>query len=254
MGAGSVDFTQISLFHYVLAATAGLATGIIGGVAGYGSGLLLPLVLVPVLGPESVVPVISVVTMFSNSTRAAVFWSHLDKAKTWLVAAVAFPSTILGAWAFTLLTSKEALILIGSMLITLVPLRRWLKSLKRRLGTPGLATASVGYGFVSGGTTGAGVILLSMLMWAGLEAKAVIATDAAISVLLGFAKVGAFQTFGALPASSWLMALVIGIASAPGASIAKRLAGKLTLDQHTGILDAVVILGGLGLIAQSFRG
>ena len=248
-----MDFSQITLVHYALAAFAGLATGIIGGVAGYGSGLLLPLVLVPVLGAESVVPVISVVTMFSNSTRAAVFWSHLDKAKTWLVAAVAFPTTILGAWGFTLLTSRAALLLIGTMLIALVPLRRWLKSLKHRLENPGLAAASVGYGFISGGTTGAGVILLSMLMWAGLDAQAVIATDAAISVLLGFAKVGAFHSFGALPLSSWLMAVVIGLASAPGAWIAKRLAGKLTLDQHTGILDAVVLLGGAGLIAQAFR-
>ena len=248
-----MDLGPITILQYALAALAGLATGIIGGIAGYGSGLLLPLVLVPVLGPESVVPVISVVTMFSNSTRAAVFWSHLDKAKTWLIAAIALPTTMLGAWSFTLLTSKAALILIGSMLIVLVPLRRWLKAMNLRLDRRGLAISSVGYGYISGGTTGAGVILLSMLMWAGLEAQAVIATDAAVSVLLGFAKVGTFQAFGALPASSWLMALVIGLASAPGASIAKRLAGKLTLDQHIGILDAVVILGGAGLIAQAVR-
>ena len=248
-----MDLGPITILQYALAALAGLATGIIGGIAGYGSGLLLPLVLVPVLGPESVVPVISVVTMFSNSTRAAVFWSHLDKAKTWLIAAIALPTTMLGAWSFTLLTSKAALILIGSMLIVLVPLRRWLKAMNLRLDRRGLAIGSVGYGYISGGTTGAGVILLSMLMWAGLEAQAVIATDAAVSVLLGFAKVGTFQAFGALPASSWLMALVIGLASAPGASIAKRLAGKLTLDQHIGILDAVVILGGAGLIAQAVR-
>ena len=191
--------------------------------------------------------------MFSNSTRAAVFWSHLDRGKAWLVAAVAFPTTILGAYGFTLLTSRAALLLIGSMLVLLVPLRRWLKSMKQQLSTQGLAASSVVYGFISGGTTGAGVILLSMLMWAGLEARAVIATDAAISVLLGFAKVGAFQTFGALPPASWLMALVIGVASAPGASIAKRLTARMTLDQHAYLLDVVVILGGLGLIAQAFR-
>ncbi len=39
------------------------------------------------------------------------------------------------------------------------------------LGEPGLAVASVLWGFVVGGTVGAGVILLSLLMAAGLQAR-----------------------------------------------------------------------------------
>ena len=46
---------------------------------------------------------------------------------------------------------------------------------------------------------------------------------------------------------------MIGVAPAPGAFIAKRLAGRLTLDQYTWILDGVVVLGGVGLIAQGLR-
>ena len=38
------------------------------------------------------------------------------------------------------------------------------------LGNRGLALGSVGYGAVVGGTIGAGVMLLSMLMAAGLQA------------------------------------------------------------------------------------
>lgn len=244
---------DVTAWQYLLAAFMGLATGVIGGIAGYGSGLLLPLVLVPVMGAEAVVPIIAVVTMFSNSTRAAAFWSDLDRRKAWVIALAALPTTMLGAWGFTLLTGRGALILIGCMLTLLVPLRRWLKTLEGQLQGGQLVAASAGYGLISGGTTGAGVILLSMLMWTGLRGPGVIATDAAISVLTGFAKVGTFQTFGALPIAAWVMALVIGVASAPGAFIAKRLAGRLTIDQHTWILDAVVIFGGLGLIAQGLR-
>ena len=42
---------------------------IIGGVAGYGTGALMPLVLVPILGPEPVVPIIAISGVFNNTWR-----------------------------------------------------------------------------------------------------------------------------------------------------------------------------------------
>ena len=49
----------------------------------------------------------------------------------------------------------------------------------------GLVVGSVGYGAAVGGTVGAGVILLSLLMAAGLAGQAVIATDAVLSIVIG---------------------------------------------------------------------
>src|SRR6185436_19880794 len=59
-------------------------------------------------------------------------------------------------------------------------------ALKRRdvrIGDTGLGVGAVGYGVVVGGTSGSGVILLSLLMACGLEGAAVIATDAVISIV-----------------------------------------------------------------------
>ena len=43
---------------------------IIGGVAGYGTGALMPLVLVPIVGAEPVVPIIAISALFTNTSRA----------------------------------------------------------------------------------------------------------------------------------------------------------------------------------------
>ncbi|MBI3514617.1 MAG: sulfite exporter TauE/SafE family protein, partial [Proteobacteria bacterium] len=91
------------------------------------------------------------------------------------------------------------------------------------------------------------------LLAAGLSGRAVVATDAGISVVLGLLKVAVFQGAGALPPAAWLMALLIGVAATPGAFIAKRLTNRLSLAAHAGILDAVVILGGGFLIVQGLR-
>ena len=45
----------------------GAAHVVIGGLAGYGTGALMPLVLVPIVGAEPVVPIISLAALFTNS-------------------------------------------------------------------------------------------------------------------------------------------------------------------------------------------
>ncbi len=54
-----------------LALIVGLAafSAIAGGVAGYGTGALMPLILVPMVGAEPVVPIIAISAMFTNSAR-----------------------------------------------------------------------------------------------------------------------------------------------------------------------------------------
>jgi hypothetical protein len=42
-------------------------------VAGYGTGALMPLVLVPIVGAEPVVPIISLAALFTNTGRVAAF-------------------------------------------------------------------------------------------------------------------------------------------------------------------------------------
>jgi hypothetical protein len=44
---------------------------LVGGVSGYGTGALMPLVLVPLVGPEPIVPIIAISAMFSNAPAAA---------------------------------------------------------------------------------------------------------------------------------------------------------------------------------------
>ena len=77
------------------------------------------------------------------------------------------------------------------------------------------------------------MLLIAILLAAGLQARAVIATDAATTFLIGLVKTATFQGAGAMPLSSWIMALVIGVASAPGASIAKRLAALMVTYPST---------------------
>ena len=63
-------FADISIFQLLLVALMALFASIIGGLAGYGTGALMPLVLVPLVGAEPVVPIIAISAIFTNSSRA----------------------------------------------------------------------------------------------------------------------------------------------------------------------------------------
>src|SRR6266850_553268 len=77
---------------------------------------------------------------------------------------IALPTTILGAWIYTLLSGRGVALLIGSVLIASVPARRFFKSRGFSLSDRGLTATSFGWGMLAGGTSGAGIMLLSMLM------------------------------------------------------------------------------------------
>jgi len=139
------------------------------------------------------------------------------------------------------------------MLISSVPLRRLAKRRDIRIGDSGLAAGAVGYGAVVGGTSGSGVILLSLLMAAGLEGAAVIATDAAISVVTSLIKISVFGLAGVITAQVLAFALLIGAIALPGAFLARAFVERMPLHIHTGILDVAVIAGGLVMISAAVR-
>ena len=246
-------FADISQLQLLLVAVVALFASVIGGLAGYGTGALMPLVLVPLIGAEPVVPIIAISSIFTNLSRFVAFGRYADRRRAMIVIAGACLTTALGAYGYTLLNGTGAAIVIGTMLMLSVPLRRLLKRHDVRVGDAGLAVGSVGYGVVVGGTSGSGVILLSLLMAAGLEGAAVIATDAVISVATSIIKISVFGMAGAITPQVLAFAILIGAIALPGAFLAKAFVERMPVHVHTAILDAVVIAGGAVMIFAAAR-
>jgi uncharacterized protein len=246
-------FPDISVVELAIIVALAAFSAITGGVAGYGTGALMPLILVPVVGAEPVVPIIAISAMFTNSARVVAFRHLLDRRRAVIGLVCALPTCVLGAWLYTLLTGRGAALVIGSSLIATVPLRRLLKRRGHRLGERGFAVAAAGWGIVVGGTTGAGVILLSLLMASGLEGAAVIATDATISVVIGVVKLGVFAVAGVMAPKVIAIGLLIGCIGFPCTFLAKLIVERLPVHVHTAMLDAVVIIGGTVMIFGALR-
>jgi uncharacterized membrane protein YfcA len=247
-------FSDISIWQLVAVGAVAFCANVLGGLAGYGTGALLPLVLVPLIGAAPVVPIIAIAAMFTNTGRVLAFRAHADWRRAAIALAAATPTCIVGAWGYTFLTGKGAAIVIGAMLMLSVPLRRLLKQRGVRFGDLGFAAGSFGYGVLVGGTAGSGVIMLSLLMAAGLAGSAVVATDAMISIVITVVKIVVFGAAGVLTAQVIAFALLIGVCALPGPFLARALLARMPVHFHAVILDAVVLFGGAMLVIDGLRG
>jgi uncharacterized membrane protein YfcA len=96
------------------------------------------------------------------------------------------------------------------------------------------------------------VILLSLLMASGLSSAAVIATDAAISIVISSARLVVFGLAGVVTPQVLAMALLIGGVTIPGAFLAKAFVERMPMHVHTAILDVVVVIGGTTMLVRAF--
>lgn len=241
-------FAGLSFAQLALVAGAALLASVVGGIAGYGTGLLLPLVLVPIIGPEPVVPVMAIASLLINMSRVTAFRAAIDWRRTGIVLLTAVPACVVGAWFYTRLSMSGTQLVIGAFLIASVPLRRFLQGRGFKLSDGGLAAGGAGFGAITGTAPGTGVILISMLLAAGMSGPAVIATDAAISAIVHLVQAAVFGVAGVLDVEVIAVAALIGLCSIPGAFIAREIVGKLPVRLHAWILEVVVLAGGAMMV------
>ncbi len=239
------------LLQWLLVGVVAFAASILGGLAGYGTGLVLPVVLAPVVGVANVVPVMALAMILNNGSRVLAFRREIEWPHVRRVLLLGLPACMAGAWGYTLLEARGVALLIGLFLLASMPLRRWLQRAQLGLDARGEVAAGAAFGFINGGMTGAGVILISMLMAGGLQGAALIATDATISAIMGLFKVAIFGSLARFDASLAVAGILIGLCTMPGAFVARRLLKLIPPRLHTAAMETVVVIGGVGFLWRS---
>jgi uncharacterized membrane protein YfcA len=90
-------------------------------------------------------------------------------------------------------------------------------------------------------------------MATGLEGGAVIATDAAVSVVMGVIKISVFALAGVFTPLVLTIGVLIGAIGFFTTFIAKLIVERLPVHVHTAMLDVVVIVGGAAMIYGALK-
>ena len=230
-----------------------MVAAVVGGMGGFGTGAILTAALAPVIGVKAVVPVLAVAGVIINAGRFWFYRASLERRALGIVLVTALPFLVLGTWLYSVLDARAVGTILGIAVIASIPLRRFLKRKETQLGTPGLAVGAGVFGLASGVATGAGVILISLLLGAGLSGPAVLATDALATIALDLCKTALFQRFNLLDSQAFYIGVVIGVSTIPGSAIAAWLVMRVGARLHVVFMETLIIAGGASMLWNSWR-
>src|SRR5437016_5813459 len=78
----------------------GLGAAVIGGLGGFGIGVILAAALVPLIGVKALVPVLAVGSVIINAGCFCFYLAHVDRVALTVMLAGALPFLVLGAWLY----------------------------------------------------------------------------------------------------------------------------------------------------------
>jgi uncharacterized membrane protein YfcA len=208
---------------WVLILALGLFAGTLGGVVGFGSGILMMPALVLTFGPKEAVPVMAIAALMANAGRVAVWWRDVDWKLNAVYCSTAVPMAALGARTLVALDPKWVEGALGTFFLIMIPLRRWLTARGFRMRLPGMALVGAGIGFLSGLVASTGPINTPFFLAYGLVKGGFLATEAVGSMAISLTKAAVFRTFGALPLETVLRGMIVGSSLMFGAWLAKRI-------------------------------
>lgn len=225
---------------------------VLGGLSGFGAGLIVTPFLVPVVGVKGVVPVMAIAMTFGNLSRA---WVYRDQIRPDLILRVLLPSlpgVLAGGLIYDILPRTPLAVLIGLFLLASIPLRRWLD--KRKVVPTPAAVVGISFlfGLVAGALPGGGVIVVPLLLGLGLAGGALVGTDAVIGAAVNIAKTLLYGRLDLLDETLLIGGVLVGLCMIPGAYAARWLIARIHLRIHTALIEAMVAFSGLSFLWSAF--
>ena len=230
----------------------GLGAGVLGGVIGFGTTIILMPALVYFYGPIQAIPVIALVATVANLSRIFLWWNVIEWRICFVYSLMAIPFTVLGVKTLVRLDERLIEITLGAFLVLLIPIRRWMrkKNFYLKLWQMGLVGAIIGY--LTGIVATTGAINTPFFLAYGLSKGAFLGTEAASTLSILFTKGIAFHQLGFLNMMAIMQGLLIGFCVLAGSIFSKRIVLALPEDKFLLLMELVMLISGLSILAMSF--
>lgn len=225
-----------------------LAAGVLGGIVGTGSSLILLPVLVLLYGPRVAVPIMGIAAVLANVGRVIAWWRDIRWRPVVAYSIPGVPAAALGA--HTLLSIPPSLVdaFLAAFFLGMIPLRRYASRRQLRLRLWHLAVAGAVVGYLTGLVLSTGPLSVPIFAGYGLAGGVFLGSEAASALLLYLGKLTTFQASGELPIDVIVRGLAIGSALLVGALVAKRIVRRIHPRVFSLLIDGVLVVGAVGML------
>lgn len=230
----------------------GLLAGVLGGVIGFGTTILLLPLLVHFYGPVLAVPIIALVAIVANLSRVVLWLRAIDWRVCGIYSLTAVPAVVLGAHTLVQINQRLIELMLGSFLLLMIPARRWLRRQTFELSLGHMAVVGAVIGYLTGLVATTGAINTPFFLAFGLVKGAYLGTEAASSLIVLLAKGAAFQQLGVIDPAAITQGLMIGGFVLVGSTLSKRLVLRLPEAYFIRLMEGVMAVSGVLILGMAW--
>ena len=245
------------MFELILASAVlgvlGLLAGIFGGVIGFGTAIILMPALVYFYGPVQSIPVMAIISIVANVSRIFLWWRLIDWRVCFVYSLTAIPAVDLGANTIVALNATLVQVILGTFLILLIPIRRWMRQQNFVLHLWHMAFVGAFIGYLTGIVATTGAINTPFFLAYGLSKGTFLGTEAASTLSILFAKGIVFHGLGLLDSTAIIQGLLIGSSVLVGSIFSKRIILTLSERQFLRLMELVMLISGVLIIVMAFK-
>lgn len=229
----------------------GLAAGVLGGVIGFGTTIILMPALVYFYGPIQAIPVIALVAVVANLSRIFLWWSDINWKVCFVYSLTAIPAVILGVNTLVTLNERLVEITLGLFLILLIPTRRWMRKKNFYLKLWQMSLVGAGIGYLTGIVATTGAINTPFFLAFGLTKGAFLGTEAASTLSILFTKGITFHYLGFLNSTAIIQGLLIGSCVLAGSIFSKKIVLALPEKRFLLLMELVMLISGISILLMA---
>lgn len=236
------------MLGYTLVLVVGIIAGMVSGIVGTGSSMMLMPILVIFFGPQQAVPIMAIGAVMGNFGKVLAWWREIHWQACGAYSVTAIPGAVLGVHTLLALPAHIVDIALGVFFLAMIPTRRWLARRSVKFTLWHLALIGAPVGFLTGIVVSTGPITVPVFTSFGLERGAFLATEAAGSMGVYAAKIAAFKGFGALPLSIVISGATAGVALMTGSFFAKSVVVRMKPATFRLLVDGLMLSSGASLL------
>jgi len=238
---------------YICVALIAMLAGVLSGIVGTGSSLLLLPMMVSVFGPKLAIPIMGIAAILGNLSRIVAWWGEIDWRATLAYTLPGVPAASLGAHVLLALPPWTIDCALGIFFWIMIPVRRHVKNNRWTLSINQLGFCGGTVGFLTGLVLSTGPVSVPIFTAYGLSGGAFIGTEAASALLLYMSKVSTFAFQGALSMHVALIGVFVGGGIMLGTLSSKALVQRLTATHFSFLIDALLLISGTGLLYSAWH-
>jgi uncharacterized protein len=235
-----------SALGILILVAAALPAAIAGGALGFGTGLVMLPLVVWAVGVRASVPVLTIALIVGNVSRA--WWSR-DELDWRVIGAYllgAVPFAAIGSVLYTAAPPEWLSRLMGLVLLSALPLRRWLERGPRRMRLRHFPVLGGATGLLSALVAATGPVTMPFFLGYGLRRGAYVGTDALCAAGVHVTKTLVYGRYALVTPETTALGLAIGAVMFVGAWLGRRILERMS--DRSFIVALEVLVTGLGVL------